>query len=170
MLMIFARQSSCLMISFKWCQVSLLGPSEDKSLYLLIACLNSSLEKELQQEVDFHLILLRILVLTWWLRALLKILWSASHRLSRERYEQPSYLIALIAGSLHLLIQFISSQMSRSSKVDFVHFYFLSFMFLFSFFFYSLFLFLEQLRLGVISHAVTSVTTWWHSHKTDHGT
>ena len=110
MLMIFARQSSCLMISFKWCQVSLLGPSEDKSLYLLIACLNSSLEKELQQEVDFHLILLRILVSTWWLRALLKILWSASHRLSRERHEQPSYLIALIAGSLHLLIQFISSQ------------------------------------------------------------
>ena len=51
--------------------------------------------------------------------------------------------------------------MSRSLKVDFVHFYFLSFIFifLFSFFFYSLFLFLEQLRLGVISHAVTSATS-----------
>ena len=45
-----------------------------------------------------------------------------------------------------------------------------SFLFLFLFFFYSLFLFLEQLRLEIISHAVTSITTWWHSHKTDHGT
>jgi len=46
------------------------------------------------------------------------------------------------------------------------------FIFIFSllFLFYSPFLFLEQLRLGVISHAVTSVTTWWRSHKTDHGT
>ena len=36
---------------------------------------------------------------------------------------------------------------------------FLFSLFYFSFFFYSLFLFLEQLRLGVISHTVTSVTT-----------
>jgi len=49
-------------------------------------------------------------------------------------------------------------------------FLFSLFYFYFYFFFYSLFLFLEQLRLGVISHAVTSVTTWWRSHKTDHGT
>ena len=38
-------------------------------------------------------------------------------------------------------------------------FLFSLFYFSFSFFFYSLFLFLEQLRLGVISHTVTSVTT-----------
>jgi len=48
------------------------------------------------------------------------------------------------------------------------------FIFIFSllFFFFLLFyfLFLEQPRLGVISHAVTSVTTWWHSHEIDHGT
>ena len=49
-------------------------------------------------------------------------------------------------------------------------FLFSLFYFYFYFFFYSLFLFLEQLRLGVISHTVTSVTTWWCSHKTDHGT
>ena len=58
---------------------------------------------------------------------------------------------------------------SRPSIVDFIHFYFLSFIWFF-FFFIFYFLFLEQLRLGVISHAVTSVTNWWHSHKTDHGT
>ena len=45
-------------------------------------------------------------------------------------------------------------------------FYFILFCFVFLF----LFLFLEQLGLGFISHAVTSVTNWWHSHKTDHGT
>jgi len=46
-------------------------------------------------------------------------------------------------------------------------FYF-SFLFLFCFIFY--FLFLEQLELELIGHAVTLVTTWWHSHKTDHKT
>ena len=50
-------------------------------------------------------------------------------------------------------------------------FYFLfSFLFYFSFLFLFLFLFLEQLGLGFISHAVTSVTNWWRSHKTDHET
>ena len=45
------------------------------------------------------------------------------------------------------------------------HFYFtLLYFFLFNF------LFLEQLGLGFISHTVTSVTNWWHSHKTDHET
>ena len=33
-----------------------------------------------------------------------------------------------------------------------------------------LFLFLEQLGLGLIGHAVTSVTSWWQSHKTNHKT
>ena len=36
--------------------------------------------------------------------------------------------------------------------------------------FYFFFLFLEQLGLGFVSHAVTSVTNWWRSHKTDHET
>ena len=42
-------------------------------------------------------------------------------------------------------------------------------LFYFIFSLYFIFLFLEQLGLGVISHAVTSVTNWWRSHKTDHG-
>ena len=110
MLMILTRQSSCLMIDFNWCQVNLLGSGNDKSLHLLITCLNSSLEKGLSQEVALCSILLRILVLTWWLRTVLKMLWSAFHRLSRERHESLLYLITSIAGSLRLLIQFISSQ------------------------------------------------------------
>ena len=61
------------------------------------------------------------------------------------------------------------SWMSSSQTVDLVFslFYFL-FLFLFCFIFY--FLFLEQLWLGLIGHNVTSVTTWWHSHKMDHKT
>ena len=47
-------------------------------------------------------------------------------------------------------------------------------LFYFSFYFHSIlffyFLFLEQLGLGLIGHTVTSVTTWWCSHKTDHET
>ena len=59
--------------------------------------------------------------------------------------------------------------LSSSQTVDLVFslFYFL-FLFLFCFIFY--FLFLEQLGLGLIGHAVTSVTTWWCSHKMDHKT
>ena len=50
-------------------------------------------------------------------------------------------------------------------------FYFSLFiLFYFSGFLFVYFLFLEQLGLGVICHAVTSVTSWWQSHKTDHET
>ena len=54
--------------------------------------------------------------------------------------------------------------LSKSLTMD------LTFMFIFHFIFCFVFLlFLEQLRLGFISHAVTLVTNWWRSHKTDHG-
>jgi len=56
---------------------------------------------------------------------------------------------------------------SRSLTVDFILF-FLFHLILFLFFF--IFLFLEQLGLGLIGHAVTSVTSRWQSHKTDHKT
>ena len=59
-------------------------------------------------------------------------------------------------------------------KIDFVkiidgELYFILFSFFF-FFLSFLFLFLEQLGLGLISHTVTLVTSWWWSHKTDHKT
>jgi len=54
-----------------------------------------------------------------------------------------------------------------NSGLSFYLFYFL-FLFLFCFIFY--FLFLEKLGLGLIGYTVTSVTTWWHSHKIDHKT
>ena len=51
---------------------------------------------------------------------------------------------------------------------SFIFIFSLLFYFYFSFILY--FIFLEQLGLGFISHAVTSVTSWWQSHKTDHET
>jgi len=60
---------------------------------------------------------------------------------------------------------YISHILSSSQMVD-LGFLYSTFYFycLFNLFFY--FLFLEQLGLGMIGHAVTSVTIWWHSHKT----
>ena len=60
--------------------------------------------------------------------------------------------------------------MSRSLTMDLTFIFRFSFYFIFPFSFFFYFLFLEQLGLGFISHAVTSVTGWWHSHKTDHRT
>ena len=61
------------------------------------------------------------------------------------------------------------THVSSSQTVDLVFslFYFL---FLFSFHFIFYLLFLEQLGLELICHIVTSVTTWWHSHKIGHKT
>jgi len=59
--------------------------------------------------------------------------------------------------------------MSRLSMVDLVFIFFFYFILFFVFFLFC-FLFLEQLGLRSISHAVTSVTNWWQSHKTDHET
>ena len=58
--------------------------------------------------------------------------------------------------------------MSRSLTMDLIFIFISYFIFIFLFFSF-LFLFLEWLGLGVISRAVTSVTTWWCSHKTGHG-
>ena len=60
-------------------------------------------------------------------------------------------------------------KVSRSLTVDLIFIFTFHFI-LFFLFFFVYFLFLEQLGLGFISHAVTSVTNWWCGHKTDHET
>ena len=50
------------------------------------------------------------------------------------------------------------SKLSRSKKVDLVYFI-LFFIFILFLIYFSIFLFLEQLGLELISHAVTPVTT-----------
>ena len=76
--------------------------------------------------------------------------------------------IAWRSNRLAILLVVITI-LSRSLTVDFILFSLFT-LFYFSFLFLLIFLFLEQLGLGFISHAVTSVTNWWHSHKTDHET
>ena len=71
-----------------------------------------------------------------------------------ETEEGHDELVAEVIRRLEENDLYVKPEMSRLSKVDFVHFYFLSFIFLLLF----IFLFLEQLRLGFISHTVTSVT------------
>ena len=109
-LITLARHLSWLRIILRCHHDNLSSSGADELLHLLITYLNSSLEKGLQLEVALCSILLRILILTWWLRAVLKKSWSAFHRLSGGRHGRPSYLMASIAGSLCLLIQFISFQ------------------------------------------------------------
>ena len=109
MLMMLVRQASFLMMNFKWCHDNLSGPGADESLHLLITDLNSFLENRLHHWEGLCSTLLRILRSTWRFRAVLKELWSEFHKLSKVRHGWPLWLIASIAGSFLLLIQFISS-------------------------------------------------------------
>ena len=110
MLMILVRQTFCLRMVLRYHHVNLSGLGADELLYLFIVCLNSSLENSSHREVVLLPILLRTLTLTWRWSTVLKVVWRALHKLSGARHGWPSYLIALVAGSLYLLIQFINFQ------------------------------------------------------------
>jgi len=84
-------------------------------------------------------------------------------------YFHSSFFIFILFFILFYCSIFRTTQVSVKIVNDGLGSYFSLFI-LFYFIFLFLFLFLERLRLGFISHAVTSVTNWWHSHKTDHGT
>ena len=104
MLIMFERQASWLTMNFKCHHVSLSGPGADSLLHLLITDLNSSLENGLYHCEGLCSILLSMSILTWWFRVVLKILWSAFHKLSGERHGWPLWLMASMVGSFHLLI------------------------------------------------------------------
>ena len=108
MLIMLVRQASWLTMNFKWHHINLSGPGTDASLHFLIADLNSSLENRLYCWEGLCSTSLRMLRLTWQFRAVLKVLWRAFHKLSGERHGWPLWLIASMAESFHLLIQFIS--------------------------------------------------------------
>ena len=104
MLTMLVRHDLSLMINFKWCQVNLSGPSADESLHLLIANLNSFLENRDQFWEGLFSILLMMLRSTCQLRAVLNVLWSLFHKLSRVRQGCLSWVMALMAGSFLLFI------------------------------------------------------------------
>ena len=108
-LMMWTRHASCFRMVLRWCYVSLSGPRAEELLHLMRACWNSSFEKGTQVEMGLDPILLRTSLSIWWWRAELKVAWRASQRHLVVIHRLSSYLIALVAVSLHLLIQFINS-------------------------------------------------------------
>ena len=87
-----------------------------------------------------------------------KTLQQSPSLISNEDYKQDAKKSGLMDSSVKIIDNRLNFYFSL-----FTLFYFILFLF-FSF------LFLERLGLGFISHTVTSVTGWWRSHKTDHGT
>ena len=83
-------------------------------------------------------------------------------------FKKKNFLELLDNNLKPIKLSAISVKIKESGLDLFYFIFFLLFFFLFNLFFY--FLFLEQLGLGLICHTVTSVTTGWHSHKTDHKT
>ena len=108
--MMLTKHLSCLTMLLRCLHKSFSGPGAEELLHLTIACLNSSFEKEFYRETSLQSILLRISMLIGRFWAVLNVLWSAFHRLSRDKHGWPLCLMVSVAGSLHLLIQFVSSQ------------------------------------------------------------
>ena len=79
-------------------------------LHLLMKLLNSSLENGFQWVTDLFGISSKIFVLTWQFCAKLNDVWRACYRLFSSKQSCLLYLIALMAGSLCFLTQFMSSQ------------------------------------------------------------
>jgi len=109
-LITLVTQPSFFMMDLRCLHNSLSSPGVNKLLQLPKVILNSFFENGTQIEVCLFLILSRILISTWWWSIVLKEEWRAFHKLLRERHGWLSYLMASIAGNLHLLTQFMSSQ------------------------------------------------------------
>ena len=110
MLTMLLRHLSYLRMVLRWFHNSLSGPGVEELLQLSIAHLNSSLEREFQNDFSLFLISSRTLMSTWQLRAVLKVKWRAFHKELRVRHGWLLYLITSIASNLHLLTQLISFQ------------------------------------------------------------
>jgi len=113
MLMMWDGHISCLRMVLRCRYVSLSGPGAEELLYLINARLNSSFENRTQAVVVLDSISLRTSVSTWWWRAVLNVAWRAPYKLSGVRHGWLSYLMASMAGSFCLLIQFINSHGPR---------------------------------------------------------
>ena len=85
-LIILVIQSSSFMMDLRCLHNSLPSPGVNELLQLSKAILNFSFENRAQIEICLFLISSRILMLTWWWRAVLKNEWRAFHKLSRDRH------------------------------------------------------------------------------------
>jgi len=85
-------------------------PGTDKLLQLAIVCMNSSSEKLDHLDKGNELISLSTILFISWNWAMLKDEWRACQRSFSSKQGRLLNLIILMAGSLHLLTQFMSSQ------------------------------------------------------------
>ena len=108
--MISFKHDLSLKICLRYFHESLFGLGANELLHFTIELMNSSSEKGTYGNVKQEGILLRISSLTCQSCAVLKVECKACHRSFISRHSYPLYLIALIAGSLCLWTQFISSQ------------------------------------------------------------
>ena len=111
--MMILRYSSSLRIILRWLHDSLSGPEAEELLQLDIVNLNSSFENTGHGTVGLLVILSRISTSTWWLLAILKVEWSAYHKLLISKHCWLLYLMVSITSNFLLLTQFISSQGPR---------------------------------------------------------
>ena len=109
-LMTLEIHSSSFIIDLRCLHDSLSSPGVNELLQLPKVNPNSSFEKGVQIEVCLFPILSKMLVSTWQWSTELKEEWSMFHKLLREWHSWLSYLMASMAGNLHLLTQFMSSQ------------------------------------------------------------
>ena len=109
-LMTLVIQSSFFMMDLRYLHDSLPGLGVNELLQLSKAILNFSFENRAQIEICLFSISSRMLMLTWWWRAVLKNEWRVFYKLLRDRHSWLLYLMASTAGSLRLLTQFMSSQ------------------------------------------------------------
>ena len=109
-LVMFFKYIEFLRICLKCLHASLLGSGVNKLLHLVNALVTSSFKNEFHDEFANNSNLLRTSSSTMQYWAVLKVKYSACHRLSILMHGWPLYFIASIGSSLHLLIQFMSSQ------------------------------------------------------------
>ena len=108
--MMLRRHLLSSMTTFRYFYKIWFGFKADKLLHLLMAFLNSFLEKGSHSMVDFDEISSNRLGLTWWFYIKLNVWYNAYYILSILIQRCLLYCSTSIAGNLHFLIQLLRSQ------------------------------------------------------------
>jgi len=118
----FLKHELLLMINLRCLQDNLLELGVKELLHLMIELLNSSLENGIYFVTDLFGISSNKSKLIWQFCTKLNNKWRACWRSSSSRQGQPLYWIALIAGGLCFLTQFMSSQGPQFFPHNFLNF------------------------------------------------
>jgi len=118
----FLKHELLLIITLRCLQDNLLGLGVKELLHLMIELLNSSSENGIYFVTNLFGISSNKYGLIWQFCTKLNNEWKACWRSSSSRQGQPLYWIALIAGSLCFLTQFMSSQGPQFFSCNFLNF------------------------------------------------